>query len=107
MKLAICIAHNRDKNKLSDELVNAGFKFTIIGSSGGFLREGNSTFMIGFDEADTDTLLGVISQHSNAREQIVNVAPFEAGAALMGTPVNVTVGGAVVFILDVERFERY
>jgi len=109
VKLVVCIVHNRDKNKITDELVKAGFKFTIIGSTGGFLREGNTTFLIGVDEPDLPTLKKVIGQNCQSREQLVNVMPFEAAppGAFIPSPVKVPVGGAVVFVLPVEQFERF
>ncbi|MBL8086565.1 MAG: cyclic-di-AMP receptor [Chthonomonas sp.] len=109
MKLCVCVVHNRDKAKVTDELIRAGFKFTIIGSTGGFLREGNTTFLIGFEAADEATLLDVINSNCSTREQVVNAAPFDASpaGAFLSTPVKVPVGGAVVFILPVERFERF
>ena len=109
MKLVVCIVHNRDKGKITDELVGAGQKFTIIGSTGGFLREGNTTFLIGAEENEIDRVLAIITKNCQAREQMLNVAPFETGApgAFIPSPVKVPVGGAVVFILNVERFERY
>ncbi len=109
MKLVVCIVHNRDKNKITDELVKAGFKFTIIGSTGGFLREGNTTFLIGVDEEDLPALKKVIGQNCQSRDQLVNVMPFEAAppGAFIPSPVKVPVGGAVVFVLPVEQFERF
>lgn len=109
MKLVACIVHNRDKGKITDELVSSGFKFTIIGSTGGFLREGNTTFLIGVEDSMVDDLLQVVQRNSQAREQLLNVAPFESGGpgAFIPNPVKVPVGGAVVFVLNVERFERY
>jgi len=109
VKLIICIVHNRDKGKITDELVRSGFKFTIIGSTGGFLREGNTTFLIGIEEADQPALLKLIAQNCKTREQLVNVTPIEAAppGAFIPSPVKVPVGGAVVFVLGVERFERF
>ncbi len=109
VKLAVCIVHSRDKGRVTDELVRAGFKFTVIGSTGGFLREGNTTFLIGFEDDEMNTLLEVISTNSQAREQVVNVTPFEAGpqGGFMSSPVKVPVGGAVVFLLNVESFHRF
>src|SRR5580700_972991 len=78
VKLAVCIVHNRDKGRVTDELVKAGFKFTVIGSTGGFLREGNTTFLIGVEESELSALQKVIAQNSQSRERLVNVMPFEA-----------------------------
>lgn len=109
MKLVVCIVHNRDKNKITDELVKAGFKFTVIGSTGGFLREGNTTFLIGTPEEDLAVLKEVVSQNCCTREQMVNVTPFDATGpgGFIPSPVKVPVGGAVLFVLNAEQFERY
>jgi uncharacterized protein YaaQ len=107
MKLVTCIIHNRDKNRVTDKLIEAGFKFTIIGSTGGFLREGNTTFLIGTEPSEVDALMVLFKENCCAREQIVNVGSMETPGGLMGAPVKVPVGGAVVFVMDVERFERF
>ena len=109
VKLAICIVHNRDKGRISDELVKAGFKFTVEGSTGGFLKEGSSTFLIGTDESELPALLAIIEQNCKAREQLVNVSTFEPTppGAFIPSPIKVPVGGAVVFIVDVEQFHRF
>jgi uncharacterized protein YaaQ len=109
VKLAVCIVHNRDKGRVTDELVKAGFKFTVIGSTGGFLREGNTTYLIGVEEAELPSLQKVIAQNSQSREQLVNVMPFEAAppGAFIPSPVKVPVGGAVMFVMNVEQFHRF
>lgn len=109
MKLCIAIVHNRDKGRIIDELVRTGFKFTIIGSTGGFLREGNTTFLIGTEPGEVEVLRDVIYNHCKARDQIVNVAPVETGpqGGFIPSPIKVPVGGAVMFILDVDEFHRF
>ncbi|MFY9234364.1 MAG: cyclic-di-AMP receptor [Fimbriimonadaceae bacterium] len=109
MKLVVCIVHNRDKGKITEELIRAGFKFTVIGSTGGFLREGNTTFLIGVQADEKDALFQLIGLNCKAREQLVNVAPMEASApgGFIPSPVKVPVGGAVVFVIDVEQFQRF
>jgi len=89
--------------------VLAGFKFTIIGSTGGFLRDGNTTLLIGTEDEDVENLMELLSFNSKAREQIVNMVPFEAtpAGAFIPSPIKVPVGGAVVFVLPVERYERF
>ena len=109
MKLVVCILHNRDKGKITDELVKAGFKFTVIGSTGGFLREGNTTLLIGVEEDELPALKSIVESNCHAREQIVNVSTFEPSppGAFVPSPVRVPVGGAVIFVLDVEQFHRF
>jgi uncharacterized protein YaaQ len=109
LKLAVCIVHNRDRGRITDELVKAGFKFTVIGSTGGFLREGNTTILIGTEEPELPTLQRLIGENCQSREQLVNVMPFEAAppGAFIPSPVKVPVGGAVMFVMNVEQFHRF
>lgn len=109
MKLFIAVIHNRDKNKVVDDLVRDGYKFTIIGSTGGFLREGNTTFLIGVQEEEKEALMNIIQRNCQVREQVVNVLPPEATqvGSFVPNPVKVPVGGAIVFVLDVEEFARF
>ena len=109
MRLAVCIVHNRDRNKLTDEMLKAGFKFTVIGSTGGFLREGNSTMLVGLEDEQTDAFKQIVQDNCQAREQMVNVMPFEAAppGAFIPSPVKVPVGGAVLFFLNVDEFVRF
>jgi uncharacterized protein YaaQ len=109
MKLVLTVVHDRDKNRITESLLRNGFKFTKIGSTGGFLREGNVTLLIGVEEDELDKVLGVIGDSCKTREQFVNVLPPDAApvGAFMPSPVKVLVGGAVAFVIDVQRFERY
>jgi uncharacterized protein YaaQ len=109
MKMAMCVVHNRDKNRLSDELVKAGYKFTFGDSVGGFLREGNTTFMIGVEDDQLPPLMNLIETYCHQREQMVNFMPLEAtpAGAMITSPLKVPVGGAVVFVLNVEHFYRF
>jgi uncharacterized protein YaaQ len=109
MKLVITVVHDRDKNRITESLLRNGFKFTKIGSTGGFLREGNVTLLIGVEEAELENCLQVIGESCKTREQFVNVLPPDAApvGTFMPSPVKVLVGGAVTFVVDVERFERY
>jgi uncharacterized protein YaaQ len=109
MKLVITVVHDRDKSKITESLLRNGFKFTKIGSTGGFLREGNVTLLIGVEEPELEKALQVIGDSCKTREQFVNVLPPDAApvGTFMPSPVKVLVGGAVVFVVDVERFERF
>jgi len=109
MKLIVAVIHDRDQKRTSDALLRAEFRFTKIASTGGFLREGNVTILIGAEAEDVDTVLNLISDSSKTREQYVNVLPPEATpvGTFMANPVKVQVGGAIAFVMDVERFERF
>ena len=108
MKLIIAIVHDDDATKVVKELNNQGFRVTRMCSSGGFLKAGNTTLMIGIDEDGVDKVLSVIESKSKARKETVNTAMTSAGAmGYMSYPIEVTVGGATVFVINVDRFEKY
>jgi uncharacterized protein YaaQ len=109
MKLVVAVIHDRDQRRTSDGLLRAGFKFTKVASTGGFLREGNLTLLIGAEDDEVDTLVEVVRESCKTREQFVNVLPPEATpvGTFLTSPVRVQVGGAIVFVMDVERFERF
>jgi uncharacterized protein YaaQ len=109
MKLIVAVIHDRDQKRTSDALLKAEYRFTKIASTGGFLREGNITILIGAEANEVEIVLGIINESCKTREQYVNVLPPEATpvGTFMANPVKVQVGGAVAFVVDVERFERY
>lgn len=109
MKLIIAVIHNRDKGRVIDALLENQFKFTQVASTGGFLREGNTTLLIGVEDSALDDLLRLLEQNCRTREQFVNPMPPDTApiGSFLPTPIAVEVGGAVVFVLNVERFERF
>jgi uncharacterized protein YaaQ len=88
--------------------LSAGYKFTKIASTGGLLRDGKATLLIGVEEDDVDAVIALVRDSCKTREQYVNLPTPDAMPAggFIPNPVKVTVGGAVIFIVDVERFER-
>ena len=62
MKLVITVVHDRDKNKITEALLRNGFKFTKIGSTGGFLREGNVTLLIGVEGNEVERLVIMVAE---------------------------------------------
>ncbi len=108
MKMIMSIVHSDDVNRLTDGLREHGFQSTIVSTTGGFLREGNATLLIGVEDAKIDEVLGIIKETCRTRQRYVSmIPPVEVGEAYMATPIEVQAGGAIVFVLDVTRFERY
>jgi uncharacterized protein YaaQ len=106
MKLIVAVINNgQDKQKVCDALVQQDFRFTEIGSTSGFLRRGNTTLLIGVQEEQVETVLTLIRQLCQTRERMVNAAaPAVSGAEdSSASPMKVTLGGAKVFVLDVEQ----
>ncbi|WP_223069050.1 cyclic-di-AMP receptor [Paenibacillus caui] len=109
MKLIVAIIQDKDSNRLSGALVKANFRATKLASTGGFLRAGNTTFMIGVDDSQVETVLDVIRSSCKVREQLVTpVTPMSGTTdSYLPLPVEVQVGGATVFVLPVDRFEHF
>jgi uncharacterized protein YaaQ len=108
MKLVFAIVHNDDAGKLTDALRDNNYQFTLISTTGGFLREGNSTILIGVDADKLEDVLTLIRSNCVTRSQFVNPMPpvMEPGELYLAQPVEVQVGGATVFVVHVERFEK-
>ena len=109
MKLLWAIVQSDDARGLLDRLVSRGYSATVISTTGGFLREGNSTIILGVNDDRLDEALGLIREGSHTRKQYVNPLPpvMEPGELHIPIPVEVAVGGATVFVCSVERFEKF
>jgi uncharacterized protein YaaQ len=108
VKLLLTIVQDADANKLEQALRERGFQSTKMASTGGFLREGNTTLIIGVEDKDVAVVQEII--HSNCRERTKVVtagSPLHAvEGAFASQPMEVPVGGAIVFVLVVEAFHR-
>ncbi|MHB9033691.1 MAG: cyclic-di-AMP receptor, partial [Anaerolineae bacterium] len=98
-----------DVDQLTSALRQGGFSSTKISTTGGFLREGNATILVGAEENDVPAVLAIIKHSCHTRTQYVNPLPpvMEPGELYMPNPVEVQVGGAVIFVLDIERVARF
>lgn len=108
MKLIFAVVQGKDADNLRSALLDAGYRTTQINSAGGFLRESNATFLIGVDNDRVADVLRIVKQTCYTRTQYVNplLPIMEPGEFYMPNPVEVQVGGAAVFICNVNRYER-
>jgi uncharacterized protein YaaQ len=109
MKLLVSIVNMDDMYALTDALTTEGYDATVISTTGGFLQEGNATLLIGVEDEAVAAVLRIIRTKCRTRTRYVQPisAGIEGEEAFMVAPIEVEVGGAVVFALDVERFERF
>ncbi len=109
MKLVIAIVNRDDAGKLSNALRDHNYQSTLVSTTGGFLREGNSTFLVGVEADKLEDVLDLIKAKCTTRTQLVNPVPpvMEPGELYLAQPIEVQVGGATVFVMDVERFEKF
>jgi uncharacterized protein YaaQ len=108
MKLVISVVHADDAGALTKALSQAGYGVTQFKSAGGFLRKQNATVMVGVQEHNVERVIDIIREHCHARTEHVSPLPpvVEPGEVYMPYPVEVEVGGATIFVVDVERFEK-
>jgi uncharacterized protein YaaQ len=108
VKLVVAIVHHQDAGALVAALLDKEYRATRLHSSGGFLKQSNATVILGVEDDQVEEVLGIVRETCHARTQIVNPMPpiMEPGEFFMPYPLEVEVGGATVFVLPVERFER-
>lgn len=106
MKLILTIVSKEDENKVTKALVSNNFFVTKLSSTGGFLRGGNVTLMTGTSDKDTERVINIITSCCKSRKEFVS-NPFvgEYGTSI-SAPIEITVGGATMFVVDVEQFKK-
>ena len=104
MKLVLAIVSDNDSSKVLTELSKHRFSATKLATTGGFLKMGNTTFMIGVDDDKVPEVIEIVKSKSSTRKQYMTPSDVMASAA---GPVEITVGGATIFVLDVNQFEKF
>lgn len=109
MQLIYAVVQDKDVPRLSEALVKDGFRATKLASTGGFLRAGNTTFMIGVEDERVEDVMSAIRRSCRAREQLVTPLSTIGNQveSYVSYPVSVQVGGATVFVVRVDRFEQF
>lgn len=104
MKLILAILSNDDSPVASNALNKNGFSVTKLATTGGFLRAGNTTLIIGCEDEKVEAAIDIIKEYSSKRTEIVpSTASYDIGR-YASFPVEVTVGGATIFVLEVAQF---
>ena len=106
MKLMLAIVNDDDASMVSGALNKAGIQVTKLATTGGFLKSGNTTFLIGLDDSLVDTAIEEIRSNAKKRTQVVQDFTAYGVYNTMSRPMEITVGGATVFVLNVERLEK-
>ena len=108
MKLIIAIVQDEDSARVVRGLMVAGYGVTKLATTGGFLRAGNTTLLVGVEDDRFDGAMEVIERICKSRKQIAtSPSPMSGSAGVyVPYPVEVVVGGATVFVLNVEKFVK-
>ena len=102
MKLIAAMVQDQDADEVLGALMEIGCRATKIHTTGGFLRGSNNVILIGVEPSRVDQVLGVIRTHCHSRTQMV----YPSEAPYLSSPMEVEIGGATIFVWDVEQYER-
>lgn len=109
MKLIYIIVSSDDDDRVMEQLNKNGFSGTKMATTGGFLRSGNTTLIVGTEAERVDKVIEIVKQECGPRQRITANTPPTVGSMNSGYvsyPVMVDVGGATIFVLDVEKFVK-
>ena len=110
MKLIIAIVQDEDTSRLVNQLMKNGYGVTKLATTGGFLRAGNTTLLIGVDDDKLSSVMEIIEKVCKSRKQLTatpsSVSAMGAMPGAASYPVEVTVGGATVFVMSVDQFVK-
>lgn len=111
MKLVLAIIQDQDATRLSAAFIDNNVRATKLSSTGGFLRAGNSTYIVGVEDERVPAVLEIIKHNCQARDEyttppLVSI-DAAAGDAAATNPIEVRVGGATVFVLPVDAFHQF
>jgi len=109
MKLLIAIVQDEDSQRLINELMTEGFRVTKLATTGGFLRSGNTTLLVGVEDEQADGAIGIIEKICKSRKQVTSSPSpmINSTGTYTPFPFEVLVGGATVFVLTVDQFLKY
>lgn len=107
MKMIMCVIDDMDTYSLLDALSERGIQATKLASSGGFLRRGNTTLLIGVEDERKEEVLNIIKEVCMPRKQMVPMSPvMSMDDNVNPVDVMVQMGGAATFVMDVvEHFK--
>ena len=108
MKLVIAVVQDDDVDDLVEMLVKEKVSSTKLASTGGFLREGNTTLLIGVENDKVDSVISTIKDTCKSRKQTFTtpIPPTGSAGVYIPYPIDVMVGGATIFVVDIDRFEK-
>jgi uncharacterized protein YaaQ len=107
MKMICAILQDDDTRGLLDKLAERGLRATKVSSTGGFLRNGNSTILIGVEDGQVSGVLDILRATCRTRRQVIDVPEDslpESIRVILPLPTEVEVGGANVFVWDIEDY---
>lgn len=107
MKLVVAVVQDQDADRTIQALTRAGHRVTRVASTGGFFSVGNTTLLSGVDDTAVADVIDILKEMCERRTRLMpSGTTLVEATAMLGAFTEVEVGGATVFVLDVERFEQ-
>ena len=109
MKMIYAIVRNDNEDDVVTQLTQHHYSVTRLSTTGGFLRKGNTTLMIGADDEKVDEVISLIKQECGQHQKLTGNMPYISGTTMVNyatMPMHVEVGGATIFVVNVERYEK-
>lgn len=104
MKLIVAIVQDQDAPSLIDDLNQQEYRVTKLASTGGFLKAGNTTLLIGVDDEQVEKVKTIIEKNCKTREITTSLLTVSMpGDTYIPYPLEVKVGGATIFVLEVDQ----
>ncbi len=106
MKMVVAIVQEQDANEVTRSLRQSRVAHTSLRTRGGFLQRGSVMIMAGVDDSAVESVVDRIARHSHRREVMHRPDLGSLHPDAYASPTTVSVGGAVIFILDVDEFRK-
>ncbi|MCI6716665.1 MAG: cyclic-di-AMP receptor [Bacilli bacterium] len=106
MKLMLIIIANEDANSVSKVLLNEKYFVTKLSTTGGLLRNGSTTLLVGTEDDRVDRALEIVSEFAKSRKQKVPAIQPDEFGMFSTLPFEVQVGGATIFVLNIDSFYK-
>lgn len=104
-RLMTAVIQEQDVDAAMQALKKQGIKSTRLPSIGGFLGRRSATLLIGLIVGQEETVINILRQNCRTRVEYVTI-PLEGSPFPLPAPTPITVGGATIFVLDVDRYEE-
>jgi len=108
LRLVIAVIRNDTVQQLLDALTDRGLTATKLASTGGFLKQGNTTLLIGVEDHQVEETIDLFKERCSRKisilPQINPSTPFSP--TLVTRPVETVQGGATIFVLNIEQCEN-
>jgi uncharacterized protein YaaQ len=104
-RLMTVVVQEQDADAAMRALKKAGIGVSHLASTGGFLGRRSATLLIGLVTGQEESIVDILRQNCRTRVEYVTI-PLEGSPLPLPAPTPITVGGATIFLLNVDRYEE-